>query len=75
MSILPICMYVYHVCAWCPQNTERALDPLELKLWMAVNHHTELSPTLYKRASTLNRSDIFLAPALSLEERNQHGKS
>lgn len=30
------CLYV---CAPCPQKPAKALDPLELELWMVVNHH------------------------------------
>lgn len=31
--------FVWVMCDWCLQIQERALDPLELELWMVVRHH------------------------------------
>lgn len=39
MGILPTCMCVYHLHAWCPQSTEEAVRPLELELQMVVSCH------------------------------------
>lgn len=43
MSVLSVCMYVYHMCADVPTGAHRSqkksLDPLELDLWTAVSHH------------------------------------
>lgn len=32
-------MYVHHVCAWCPWDQKRALDPQEIELQMLLKCH------------------------------------
>lgn len=32
-------VYVHHMCALCPEKSEKMLDTAELDLQMAVNHH------------------------------------
>ena len=32
MGVFPECMYVHHVCSWCPRKPEEVLNPLELEL-------------------------------------------
>lgn len=39
MSVSFIWIFIYHVHAWYPEGQERALDPLELELWVAVCCH------------------------------------
>ena len=39
MGILPACMYVYHMPACAHGDEKVAMDPLELGLWVVVNHH------------------------------------
>lgn len=29
-AILPVCMSVYHVCAWCPRRPEEGMDRLDM---------------------------------------------
>lgn len=36
--VLPVCLYVYHICAYCLWGQKRTLDPQELGLQMVVNH-------------------------------------
>jgi hypothetical protein len=36
VGILPACMSMHHICAWCLQIIEDGLRPLELKLQMVV---------------------------------------
>lgn len=38
VSILPACMYVYHMYAWYPGGQKRGLYPLELELWVTVSY-------------------------------------
>lgn len=38
MSVLPACVYVQHMLAWCLQS-QRVADPLEPELWMVVSRH------------------------------------
>lgn len=38
LSILSACLYMHHVCAWCPVRSEGVLDPPRLELQM-VGHH------------------------------------
>ena len=33
------CMYVYHVCVWCPRKSEEGVRVLDLKLWMVESRH------------------------------------
>lgn len=37
MIVLPRCVYVYHMHAWCPQSQEDAIIPLELELQACVS--------------------------------------
>lgn len=34
MCVLPACMFVHHMCAWCPWRSEE--DPLELELQVVM---------------------------------------
>jgi len=38
MDVLPKCMYVHHMGAWCSQRSE-GVDSLELELQLTVGHH------------------------------------
>lgn len=47
LNILPACMRMYHMHAWCLHKPENRLNALELVLQMVVNHHVggcELNP-------------------------------
>lgn len=39
MDVLAACMYVYHICAWCPWRSDRALDLQKLELQIVMSHH------------------------------------
>lgn len=36
--MLPVCIYVHHMCVWCPQMLE-GVGSLELELQVVVDHH------------------------------------
>lgn len=38
MCVLPMFIYVYHMCAWCLQRYKES-GPLELELLMIMSHH------------------------------------
>lgn len=48
-----MCMYVHHLHTWCPKKTKSPLDPLELEVGMAVNHHVGARNQTLSSASTL----------------------
>ena len=57
LGVLPACISVHHMCAWCLQRQKRALDPLRLELQIIVGCHvgTETwAPTLWRGAYACN---------------------
>ena len=57
MIILPACIYMYQVCACCPQGQKRASNPLELGLQIVVNCHVgagNRTLVLHKSNNALN---------------------
>lgn len=47
MSVSPECMYVYHMCAWCPRGSEEdIINHLGLEWQMVLSHHggAEIEP-------------------------------
>lgn len=42
MSVLPVYMYLYHVCFWCPQRSEERIRFPGLELGMVVDQHVVL---------------------------------
>ena len=41
MNVLPACVFVQHMHAWCLRRLEECVDHLELELWMVVSHHVD----------------------------------
>lgn len=39
INILPACLSVHHLCAWCLRRTEEHINFLELESWVVVSHH------------------------------------
>lgn len=39
MRVLPVCMYVHHICACYLGSEKRLLNALELELHTVVDHH------------------------------------
>lgn len=39
VSVLPVCMFVHHTCAWCPWRSEEELDPPKLEVQVVVSHY------------------------------------
>lgn len=56
MSVLPLCMLVYYVCAVTTEARRGALDPLEL-LQMVVNHHAGAENSCWHIRDTQNLTD------------------
>lgn len=38
MGVFPVCMSGHHLCVWCSQRLEEALDSPELELQTVVSH-------------------------------------
>ena len=57
VGVLPVCMYVYHMQAWCYRGQKMALDLLELELQTVVSCHMDVeneSGSSRSAASALN---------------------
>lgn len=39
MSVLPTCMFVYHICAWCPQKPEKDVISSVCSETSIINHN------------------------------------
>jgi hypothetical protein len=39
VSVLPSCMSVHHMCAWCLRMSEGVLELLEQELWVVVRYY------------------------------------
>lgn len=54
LSVLPVCMYVYHMHTWYLWMLERTSDPLELNLWAVLSHHVGTRAKPVSSAKTAN---------------------
>lgn len=57
MNVLPACVHVYHMCAWCFQKPEE--DPLELELKAIINHES----VSCARTASAQSHQVFSSPA------------
>lgn len=68
MSILPACMYIHHVCTWCPHKTEENIGSCYRGSWTAM-WVMELEPRSSAIAtSALNHWAISLSPRLLIKK-------
>ena len=53
ISILSMCRYVYHVCAWYLSKSEEDRHPLDMELQVIVSHHVSvgINPKISARAA------------------------
>lgn len=42
VRVLPVCVYVPHICAWCHGAQKRVLDPLKMDFWIVWGLDIEL---------------------------------
>lgn len=67
VGVLPVCMYVYHLHAWCYRGQKMALDRLRLELQTVVSCHMDVeneSASSRSAASALKCCAVSPAPVL-----------
>lgn len=62
MSLLPVHVYMYHVCSRCPRDQKEAPNPLELEFWMAVNHYVGVGNWTQSSARTTGAFKSWTIP-------------
>jgi hypothetical protein len=53
VCVLPVCIFLYHKCAWCPQRPEGESDPLGLELEMVLSWELGIEPGSSEKAAML----------------------
>lgn len=61
MNVLPLCLSVYHLCAWCLWEAQVCWDPLRLEVWASCGCW-EL-----RRSSGRGASALTVQPSLALQ--------
>jgi hypothetical protein len=73
VNVLPACMSVNFICAWCPQRSKLGIGSLELELWMVVNSLPCMCWEL--NLGPLQEQRVLLTAELSLQPFSSYSSS